>query len=190
MLDDRIREADSILKDAQARYPGSIPLEARSAILRSRLKDFVAGDWRLTENRDPMTDDRNVYVRLAALEKISTGFSEHRPTLWARCAERALQMFVNVGTGIDSDYGELYQATGRIRFNDEPAERITFSVSDDRDAVFFRAPRKWVERLQSNESKQMLIEVPTYRKGPQLVRFALGGAKPALDLVTSACAQR
>lgn len=158
-----------------------------------------------------MTDDLTVVASLPASNTIPGVVQPTRPTLIVRCAEKRLDIYVSLGTVVNPDYGELYEASGRTRFGTDPAEDITFGIADGHDAVFFPSGTEmqaaaeakvklgivrrgesapvttWAQRLVSHPASRLLVEVPTYNAGSQVITFDLDAADKAVAEVATAC---
>ncbi|MBI2373307.1 MAG: hypothetical protein HYV07_04855 [Deltaproteobacteria bacterium] len=185
-LMDRMRVAE-----AKATVAEAVRVDPENVEARENLKAFeegmqvVAGLWLQQESKDPMTDDANVVSLLPSDDEISKSFGKATPVLVARCAEKRLSLYINMHTSIDSDYGEIYTATGRFRFGSEPAQRIRFGIADSHDAVFFPNERSWIKSLKERSGDKLVVEVPTYGTGPQAFAFTLSGADVALKPIES-----
>lgn len=180
--------AKAKLEEALTLAPDNSGAKEALRLVDEDLKSIVAGQWRMQSNVDPMTDDKNVYLRLASETTVEQYGSTHRPTLLARCAERKLDLFIFVGLVVDSDYGEIYDASGRYRFDGDKAQRVRFSLGDSRDTVFFPKAKTWMTSLAAHASSKFVVEIPVFRQGSQVISFDLAGADVAIPEVINTCA--
>lgn len=189
LLDSDPRAAKAKLEEARRLDPELVGFEHLARRVDEEISSIVAGAWRRHSSTDPMTDDVNTVLRLAATDTIADAIGEpKRPSLMARCAERRLELFVAIGIGVDSDYGELFVATARYRFGAEQAQTIRLLVSDARNAVFFPRPSEMMTTLIERRAEPFRLEVRLYGVGARTMTFDLRGADVALAGLRDACA--
>ena len=184
---ERLPEARAKLEAARALDPEDATIEEELKAVQEAMAALVAGRWSKSEEKDRMTDHRNIYVRLPAEAPIGSGFTESTPVIMARCQEGSFSLYVSVGTMVDTSWRDRDRASVRYRFGEEPAERMKMSVSTDRKAVFFRDEEQWSQKLVEHDGAALALEVPLVLEGTAVITFDLTGAQKALELVQSAC---
>lgn len=163
-----------------------IGLAETDAELKKIMAQMVAGRWRVVEEVDEMTDDKNVFVTLYSTEPVQMRYGKKLPTLHARCQENKFAMYVVVGSMVDSDW-RSGTAKVRYRFGAEDAQTARLPRSDSREALFFRKEKTWLGRLRERDGQTLKMEVPLYSSGDVLLTFDLTGSEQALPMVMKAC---
>lgn len=181
------KEAKELLEQARKLGVDHIDdFDEIEAGLDKNMAEMVAGRWRVIEEVDEMTDDRNVFVALYAIKPIQLRFNKQLPTIYARCQEGKFALYVNVGAMIDADW-RSGTAKVRYRFDADDAETARLGRSDDRKALFFRKEQTWLKTLMERDGQVLKFEVPLYSEGDALLTFDLTGAKQALPKAMEAC---
>lgn len=124
--------------------------------------------WELSDRKDPMDDTVTVILSRGADEEVSTRFSKVRPMLIFRCQKSKLDGYINVRSSVDFDY-RSYTTNVRLRFDDSPARRESWGVSDDRDALFAPNATTFLRSLLNAASMQ--FEWHQLAGGPTVARF-------------------
>jgi hypothetical protein len=177
--------AKAKLAEAAALDPKNPLIAAANAFLASPVKGFRSGAWVLTANTDEMTGHRRLYAQISASNTVRGVLGQPvRPTMFARCDD-TFDLFVATGGVISSDYGEVYSATGRVRFDAGDALSVDYTLGDDHDAAFFQPPETYSDKMMS--ASEIRVELPYYSTGDQVIRFTVTGAKAVLPLVRAAC---
>lgn len=105
----------------------------------SRQTEKYVPKWEFRERKDPMDDTVSVFLSRGADEEVSTRFTSVRPALIFRCRQNKFDAYINVKSSVDFDY-QSYRTNVRLRFDDNPAKRENWIVSDDREALFVPNP--------------------------------------------------
>lgn len=113
---------------------------------RSTQEDKYVPKWEFYERKDAMDDTVSFFLYRGAEEETRTRYSSVRPTLVFRCRKNKFEAFINVKTSVDFDY-QSYRTNVRLRFDDDPAKRESWSVSHDREAIFVRDPTALLNSL-------------------------------------------
>jgi hypothetical protein len=165
----------------------SIALKRNQELLETTRADWVGGRWRVTEDTDPMTDVRNVTAMLQSTTRMPDIIGSDKPaTLIVRCNRAKLEAFVSTPVMLDSDW-RYDSVTGQHRFGSAAAERLSGTVSTDRQAVFLRDPKAWLQRFQQHEHESWTVELPRFSKTPASVRFDLAATTKAFEKLPSDC---
>ncbi len=125
--------------------------------------------WESGERKDPMDDTVAIYLSRGAEEEVRTRFSSVRPSLIFRCRQKKLDAYINVRSSVEFDY-RSYSANVRLRFDDNPAKRESWSVSDDREALF--APNATVLLNALLQAGSLQFKWHQSGGGPTVARFA------------------
>jgi hypothetical protein len=177
--------AKAKLAEAAALDPKNPLIAAANAFLASPVKGLHAGGWSLTAKTDEMTGHRRLYAQISASNMVRGVLGQPvRPILFARCDD-SLEMFVAAGGVLNSDYGEIYSTSGRVRFDGEEATGVGFTLGDDHDAAFFLSPESYIDKMVG--ATEARVELPYYSTGDQVIRFTMTGARTVLPLVRAAC---
>ena len=169
-------------RDAAARL-----LDSSEVLVDLRSLNWVGGRWTLKEERDEMTDQRNVIAILQSTEGLPNSIGQMKPAhVMVRCSERKFEFYVSTSAMLDSDW-RYDSVRGRHRFGEAPAEKFSGTRSTDYNAVFMRDDKAWAKRIVENDGAIWRVEVPTYRRGDQTMTFDLTGAKTAVEPVLEAC---
>lgn len=191
-------EAEAALKEAEARVATLPDDESWKKILTDSINltrmvldvkktGWVGGRWRVTEETDPMTDQKNVVVTLQSVEGLPNIMGETKPAMFiVRCKRNKLEVFIATSSMLDSNW-RYDSVSGQHRFGTAPAERFSGDVSASRESVFLRNPRGWMDQLRSHEAEDWIVELPLYNRSPASVRFDLDSAGKALDAVPATC---
>lgn len=154
-----------------------VSLQMPKEFLSAKMGDAIGGSrpaapyvpkWESRERKDPMDDTVSVYLSRGADEEVSTRFSKVRPKLIFRCLKNKFDAYINVGSSVDFDY-QTYSTNVRLRFDDNPARRESWGVSDDREALFAPNPTVFLRYLLNAASMQ--FEWRQSGGGPIIARF-------------------
>jgi hypothetical protein len=87
------------------------------------------------------------------------------PVLFVRRSSNrhALEIFVNFDRSIDSDQGERWEATGRLRWDQDHPIQVTFNLSESREAVFVPEAMRPNFLVNLRAGRQLILEVPGFR---------------------------
>lgn len=140
-----------------------------NAVTGAQPKPPYVPNWEFRERKDPMDDTVAIYLSRGAEEEVSTRFSSVRPSLIFRCRQKKLDAYINVRSSVEFDY-QSYSANVRVRFDDNPAKRESWGVSDDREALFAPNATALLNAILQAESLQ--FEWHQSGGGPTVAKFA------------------
>ncbi len=180
-------ELGKLAPDNPLRGSSEEQLAKAEGLVAARKTGWAGGRWRVTAEKDPMTDAVEVTAALASVDGLPNVIGEMKPaSIIARCARGKLDVYVNTDTILDSDY-RYDSVSGQHRFGSAAAERFSGSVSTDRKAVFLRDPGRWLAQFEAHEAESWAVELPIYNRRPAAVTFDLAAAGKALPQVRDAC---
>jgi hypothetical protein len=94
------------------------------------------------------------------------------PILFVRSRSNGeFDIFVSMDYGVNSDDGEFYKATGRIRFGQIPPVSIQFGMGESRDSVFVPQEQLAWFLAQLKQGQAMVLEVPIIGGGRIVAHF-------------------
>ena len=170
---------------AQSRIASSVA--GQRGLLTAKKTGWVGGRWRVTEEVDPMTDQKNMTAHLQSATKMPNSIGDEKSaSLIVRCTRGELDVYVSTPVMLDSDW-RYDSVSGQHRFGSAPPEKLTGGVSKGRDAVFLRNPNAWLAQFAAHESDAWTVELPVYGRMPASVKFDLTGVSKALAAVPDEC---
>ncbi len=140
--------------------------------------------WEFADRKNPMDDTVTVFLSRGADEKVRARYTEVRPTLIFRCQKAKLEAYVNVHSMVEYDY-QAYTSSVRLRFDDKPAQREAWGVSDDREALFTPSPRALLSTLW--KSTVLLFEWHPSSGNPIVAKFTRGDLDAHVARLAQAC---
>jgi type VI secretion system protein VasI len=145
-------------------------------------------EWTVDVSRSPIDDSETVVLQIDANEPLRTGYGgTERPALILRCKENTTAAYVPLGTNPETTRDEHFDeyAPFTVRYGADAAEVVRFSLSTDREALFFPDPIPAIQRMLSHDS--MLIEIQPSLGIPQVITFGLTGLRDLLPALQHAC---
>ena len=135
--------------------------------------------WHLRTDISPIDDSKSYFLSREAEEPVGSGFMQSTPTLMIRYKEKALNVFVTVGSYLGSDATEV-----TVRIGQSPAREEKWSISTDGKAIFCPSEdRAFVlELLQNN---RLVIRLTPYGESPVTSTFDLSGLVEAIQPMRS-----
>jgi hypothetical protein len=128
----------------------------------------VMGNWAMSIENDPITDQKGVTFIVQA-----EGASAFRPpTLIVRCKRGELDAFVSTSEYLGDGNNRI-----TIRFGNEPALEQRWTASSDHTALFHPGDRAEVEEFVRKLAQydRVAVQVTPYEKGPVAMVFNLAG---------------
>jgi hypothetical protein len=179
-------EAKQALNAAAA--PKDPAIAAVTRFLANPVGGVQLGGWKVTASTDEMTGTRNVYAQLAAIAPLTVRGRSVRPHLLLRCTGEEFEAYVTTGAMVSPDYGELFDVTTRVRFDESPAQSVIFARSDDYTALFVRGFALDLFRAELRSAARVLVEIPYYQAGSSVAKFDLAASALVVEMVSGACA--
>jgi len=141
---------------------------------RVRVGDRTIGNWIMSVEIDPISDQKGVTFALAAegANPINT------PTLIIRCKGGQLDTFVAPDEYLANEYSGLSESPEvTIRLGREPATQERRKASSDHTAAFYPGDRARMETFIRNLARydRVAIQVTPYQKAPVAMVFRLAG---------------
>lgn len=140
--------------------------------------------WTVRISRSKM-DDQDRWFAIAFASQPVEGRGQRPPSISLRCQNGKTELFADSTLILDSLRSS---ASIRIRFDEQPAERATGSLSTDHQAFFFREAHKWVPRLSA--AKRVLVEFDPYNRAPVVAEFTVTGLEQHSDAISKHCGVR
>lgn len=131
--------------------------------------------WILQENTNKMDGTKTLMLRHAAE-------NESDKKLVITCAENKTKVYVAVASQVESTE---YRSPVRLKFDDGPAIKERWGVSDGGEALF--APNGMALLRRLSRSKQFLFEYTPFRMSDRVIAFHLVGLNEQLPKIASAC---
>lgn len=143
-----------------------------------------AARWLVSVTQSPM-DDKPVFsaILVSATTYSAPIRNEVRAGLILRCVEGKPALAINAGHVLDSArYGMV---TMRARFDDDPANDIAGSITDDMRSVVLYRPNEILPRISA--ANRLRVELPLFRSGRPVVEFLTGNLSAHSDAIRSHC---
>jgi hypothetical protein len=193
-LDDAVVSLDVALAQARTLPEGdarrtSIESEARSIreSLKIIKKDWIGGRWRVSQDKDPMTDEVKYLAILESVEGLPNVLGEMKPIhLVVRCVSNSLEVYITTDSMLDSDW-RYDSVSARYRFGADPAEAVFGGISTDRQAMFLRDPHSWIARFRDHDGGEWRIELPIYGRSAATAKFNLNATLKAFESFPNTC---
>jgi type VI secretion system protein VasI len=158
--------------------PTSVPT------ITSTPKPF-AGNWQVSTSQSEFDNSTTVALSLEAENYIEGWLTTTLPTLVLRCKERKMNVYVNVGTQSNVEYGRYGSATVRVRFDQNQAIEMIADESTDGDALFFRDPYGMI--IAMLRSKEMVFGFTPFNADPAVTTFDLRGLANVIAPLKQSC---
>ncbi len=143
------------------------------------------GKWQVTTSKSEFDSSTTVLLSLDAENTVEGWLTITLPTLVLMCKERELNVYVNVGTQSDVEYGLYEKATVRVRFDQNQAFETVANESTTGEALFFRDPHQMIiSMLKSNE---MIFGFTPFNANPAVATFDLHGLKNVIEPLKQSC---
>lgn len=143
------------------------------------------GKWQVATSKSEFDNSTTVALSLEAESFIEGWLTTTLPTLVLRCQEREIDVFINIGTQSDVEYGLYEKATVRVRFDQNQAFETVTSESTTGEALFFRDPYQMIiAMLRSNE---MVFGFTPFNADPAVTTFDLRGLKNVIEPLKQSC---
>ncbi|MBL7836457.1 MAG: hypothetical protein JNM67_02975, partial [Bacteroidetes bacterium] len=143
------------------------------------------GKWQVTTSKSEFDNSTTVALSLEAESFIEGWLTTTLPTLVLRCKEKEIDVYVNIGTQTNVEYGLYDAATVRVRFDQDQAFKTVANESTDGDALFFQDPHEMIiAMLKSNE---MVFGFTPFNADPAVTTFDLRGLKDVIEPLKQSC---
>ncbi|MDP1545269.1 MAG: type VI secretion system-associated protein TagO [Anaerolineales bacterium] len=143
------------------------------------------GKWQVSTSKSEFDNSTTVALSLDAESFIEGWLTTTLPTLVLRCKEREIDVYVNVGTQSNVEYGRYNKATVRVRFDQNQAFETITSESTTGEALFFRDPHQMIiSMLRSNE---MVFGFTPFNANPAVTTFDLRGLENVIEPLKQSC---
>lgn len=143
------------------------------------------GKWQVSTSKSEFDNSTTVALSLEAESFIEGWLTTTLPTLVLRCKEREIDVYVNVGTQANVEYGLYDAATVRVRFDQDQAFETVANESTDGEALFFQDPHEMIiAMLKSNE---MVFGFTPFNADPVVTTFDLRGLKNVIEPLKQSC---
>jgi type VI secretion system protein VasI len=143
------------------------------------------GKWQVSTGKSEFDNSTTVALSLKAESFIEGWLTTTLPTLVLRCQEREIDVYVNIGTQSNVEYGLYEKATVRVRFDQNQAFETVTNESTTGEALFFRDPHEMIiAMLRSNE---MVFGFTPFNADPAVTTFDLRGLKNVIEPLKQSC---
>jgi type VI secretion system protein VasI len=139
------------------------------------------GKWRVQEGKSLIDDSINVYLTLVADDSVKSGYNTVTPILFVRCAENKTDVYLAWDLFLGTDETRML-----TRFDDEKAEKNTWSISTDHKAAFFRGSDVDFSKTLMKHEK-LLVQITPYGENPVMATFEIRGLSDAIKPLRAAC---
>jgi type VI secretion system protein VasI len=143
------------------------------------------GKWQVSTSKSEFDSSTTVALSLEAESFIEGWLTIALPTLVLRCKEREIDVYVNVGTQSDVEYGRYDAATVRVRFDQNQAFDTVANESTDGDALFFQDPHGMIIAMLQNS--EMVFGFTPFNADPAVTTFDLRGLKNVIEPLKQSC---
>jgi len=148
-----------------------VAVDTTAVIVDTSASTPVINNWEYQEDIDKMTSKTTKFASITSNESLNLD-SPYDGLNYARLVLRKkerLDIYVSVDKGqITGSYDNLYVM---VRFDDEKAIQFSYSEPQDHssDLIFIDNEIKFLSKLK--KSKKVLISIPFYQNGNQIVEF-------------------
>ncbi len=144
-----------------------------------------SGKWQVSTNKSEFDNSTTVVLSLEAESLIEGWLTKTLPTLILRCKEREINVYVNVGTQSNVEYGRYDAATVRVRFDQNQAFNTVANESTDGESLFFQDPHGMI--IAMLQSSEMVFGFTPFNADPVATTFDLRGLKNVIEPLKQSC---
>jgi hypothetical protein len=145
----------------------------------------ATGKWRASTEESEFDNSTTVVLALDAEDYIQGWLDTTRPKLILRCKEGKIDVYVNVGTQSNVEYGLYDAATVRVRFDQNQAVELIANESTDGEALFFQDPYGMI--IAMLQSRQMIFGFTPFNADPVTTTFDLRGLSNVIPPLKMSC---
>jgi desulfoferrodoxin (superoxide reductase-like protein) len=109
----------------------------------------------------------------------------HVPNLYVRCQGKKTDVVIHTGTSAQPELGAYNSARVRVRFDDGPIERQTWSESTNNEAYFAPSGPAFARRLA--KAKRLRWGFNAFRRGEEVGDFDVRGFDALIGTVATQC---
>ena len=143
----------------------------------------VADRWHVETSRSEMTDEPSVTLSLNATNTVEGVILQVRPSLYIRCHEQKVELYIYGGSVLD---GDLEGHTSvRVRWGAKEAAEEDWSRSTDYTAAFAPEPAEFVRQLLA--TPDLRFEFRPFDAAPRVAVFDARGLSRHLEVLEGAC---
>jgi type VI secretion system protein VasI len=143
------------------------------------------GNWQVSTSKSEFDNSTTVLLSLDAENTVEGWLTITLPTLVLMCRETELDVYVDVETQSNVEYGLYEKATVRVRFDNNQAFETIASESTDGEALFFQDPYQMIiSMLRSNE---MVFGFTPFNANPAVTTFDLRGLENVIEPLKQSC---
>ena len=139
----------------------------------------VNGKWKVTEETDPLTDVKSVFLSLAA----DTGSA----SMMIRCRNIETELFINWGQTLKKLVLGYSETPMLMRIGKEKADKTIWSVSVDGKATFASDAVPLIKKLITDDTTFSGQVNTSYEPYPVTATFDIKGLGSAIKPVAEAC---
>lgn len=143
------------------------------------------GKWQVSTKKSDFDNSTTVTLSLEAENYVEGWLTTTLPYLVLRCKEREMNVYVNVGTQSNVEYGRYDSATVRVRFDQNQAFEMIADESTDGEALFFRDPYGMIMAML--QSKEMVFGFTPFNADPAVTTFDLRGLGNVIEPLKQSC---
>ena len=141
------------------------------------------GKWNVSESESQIDDSQNVILSLLAETSVRAGYKSATPSLFIRCAEKKLSVFINVGMYLGMDFTRVL-----VRFDNQRAETNEWSISTDYEAIFAPGKYRYMNYINTlMKYRSMLVKLTPYGESPIQFKFDLRGLRSVISPIKRYC---
>ncbi|HNN14510.1 MAG TPA: type VI secretion system-associated protein TagO [Anaerolineales bacterium] len=143
------------------------------------------GKWQVSTSKSEFDNSTTVLLSLDAENTIEGWLTITLPTLVLMCREKELNVYVDVGTQSDVEYGLYDKATVRVRFDQNQAFETVANESTDGEALFFQDPHGMINSML--RSSEMVFGFTPFNASPAVMTFDLRDLKNVIEPLKQSC---
>jgi hypothetical protein len=143
------------------------------------------GKWQVFTSKSEFDNSTTVTLSLDAENYVEGWLTNTLPTLVLRCEEKEIDVFIDLGTSADVEYGLYDSATVRVRFDQNQAIEMVTNESTDNEALFFSDPYGMIISLLQN--REMVFGFTPFNADPVVTKFDLQGLAAVIEPLKQSC---
>ncbi len=143
----------------------------------------TTGNWLFSSDVSALDDSTRYTLQLDAEDSIAAWLSEPVPTLVIRCQNRQYDVFIYVGTQLDSTLDD--EVFTRVRYGDKSPINITMTESTTGEAMFFPDSRAAVRNLLG--VNRLVVGFTPFNANPVEAVFDTTGTRTAIQPLFDEC---
>lgn len=163
--------------------PTLTPTATEPPLPEESAEDATADKWLFSSEVSALDDSTRYTIQLDAENRIAAWLSNPTPTLIIRCQGRQYDVYIYVGTQLDSTLDD--EVFTRVRYGDNSPTTITMSESTTGEAMFFPDSTAAVRNLLAID--RLVVGFTPFNANPVEAIFDITGIKTAIQPLFDEC---